>query len=287
MRRPGYLPSPSTPFSGTVRAFGRRSGLLRPLLTSVPRSGRLAAPSVRPVSRTDTTQISWGKPHSLPRAPAGFTALALDGYGLRDILPARPTNRCLISGCCSSGRDFAPRFLQTVPRGSALALHSCFTSIRLHRGLSPPGCWTCPAHRTLRAAFGGGLRPSLGSGPIACLDCGCARRPAIVRPGRRNGAQPNQETWLVVRRTKGELGRKRQLTRLARRRSAAAATHTKQRGPRNHKILPGADTELTEPLGHDLNATQRPSPASRDSVRNGAPGSWRDPAGGRPARVRP
>ena len=89
------------------------------------------------------------KPRSLPRAPAGFTAMALDGYGLRDILPARPT--CLISGCCSSGRDFAPRFLQTVPRGSALALHSCFTSIRLHRGLSPPGCWTCPAHRTLRA----------------------------------------------------------------------------------------------------------------------------------------
>src|SRR5208337_1781292 len=53
---------------------------------------------------------------------------------------------CLVSGCCSSGRDFVPRFLQTVPRSSALALHSCFTSIRLHRGLSPPDCWTCPAH---------------------------------------------------------------------------------------------------------------------------------------------
>src|SRR4051794_30294943 len=54
---------------------------------------------------------------------------------------------CLISGFCSSGRDFVPRFLRTVPRGSALALHSCFTSIRLHRGLSPPDCRTCPAHR--------------------------------------------------------------------------------------------------------------------------------------------
>src|SRR3954468_16902463 len=53
-------------------------------------------------------------------------------------LPARSSDqRCLISGFCSSGRDFAPRFLQTVPRGSALALRSCFTSIRLHRGLSP------------------------------------------------------------------------------------------------------------------------------------------------------
>ncbi len=36
-------------------------------------------------------QISWGKPRSFPRSPAGFTAMALDGYGLRDWLPARPT----------------------------------------------------------------------------------------------------------------------------------------------------------------------------------------------------
>ena len=34
------------PFSGTVRAFGRRAGLLCPLLTSAPRSGRLATSSV-------------------------------------------------------------------------------------------------------------------------------------------------------------------------------------------------------------------------------------------------
>jgi len=77
-------------------------------------------------------------------------------------MPARSSDHvCLVSGCCSSGRDFAPRFLQTVPRSSALALHSCFTSIRLHRGLSPPGCRTCPAHRTLHAACGGARRASL------------------------------------------------------------------------------------------------------------------------------
>jgi hypothetical protein len=35
-------------------------------------------------------QISWGKPRSLPRTPAGFTALGLDGYGLCDRLPALP-----------------------------------------------------------------------------------------------------------------------------------------------------------------------------------------------------
>src|SRR5690349_23303324 len=79
------------PSSGTVRAFGRRRGLLHPLLTSAPRSGSLAAASVRPVSRQDTVQISRGKSRSLPRTPAGFTAMALDGYGLCDFLPARPT----------------------------------------------------------------------------------------------------------------------------------------------------------------------------------------------------
>ena len=38
-------------------------------------------------------------------------------------MPARSSDQCcLVSDFCSSGRDFAPRFLQTVPRGSALAL---------------------------------------------------------------------------------------------------------------------------------------------------------------------
>src|SRR5207248_950718 len=78
---------------GTVRAFGRpllerMAGLLCPLLTSAMRTGRLAASSVP----KDTVQISRSKPDSLPRTPAGFTVLALDGYGLCDILPARPTS---------------------------------------------------------------------------------------------------------------------------------------------------------------------------------------------------
>src|SRR5215831_9571251 len=95
-------------------------------------------------------------------------------------LPARSSvQRCLVSGFCSSGRDFAPRFLQTVPRGSALALHSCFTSIRLHGGLSPPDHWACPAHRTSRAKRGGPEGPSLSAPPRAGL--------TIARSGRRNG----------------------------------------------------------------------------------------------------
>src|SRR6201984_784662 len=61
---------------------------LCPLLTSALRSGRLTASSVP----KDTVQISRSKPDSLHRTPAGFTVLALDGYGLCDILPARPTS---------------------------------------------------------------------------------------------------------------------------------------------------------------------------------------------------
>ena len=87
MRSPFYLPCPSTPLRGTVRAFSRQAGLRRPLLTSALRSDHLAMASVP----TDTAQISWGKPRSFPRSPAGFTAMALDGSGLRDWLPARPT----------------------------------------------------------------------------------------------------------------------------------------------------------------------------------------------------
>jgi len=36
-------------------------------------------------------QISRGKFDRLRRATAGFTTSALDGYGLRDHLPARPS----------------------------------------------------------------------------------------------------------------------------------------------------------------------------------------------------
>ena len=77
---PDLLALSFNPSSGTVQAFGQRAGLLCPLLTSAPWSDRLAAASVP----KDTTQISRSKPDSLHRTPAGFTALALDGYGLCD-----------------------------------------------------------------------------------------------------------------------------------------------------------------------------------------------------------
>ena len=78
--------------------IGDRSGLQPPKRPTTPSADFCAAvrepcgslsPSGFP---EDTVQISWGKPRSLPRTPAGFTVQALDGYGLRDFLPARPTS---------------------------------------------------------------------------------------------------------------------------------------------------------------------------------------------------
>jgi hypothetical protein len=65
------------------------------------------------------------------------------------------SSRSPYSPSCRSGlpRAFAPRFFRTRPRGiGALALRYAFTAIRLTRGLSPPSCRTCPAHRG-RPAF--------------------------------------------------------------------------------------------------------------------------------------
>src|SRR3954447_26692515 len=91
----------------------------------------LAASSVLPVAREDTAQISWGKPRSLPRTPAGFTALALDGYGLRDFLPARPAD--------AASYPVAVRRI-------AISLHASFRRslavppLRFTRASPPPGC---------------------------------------------------------------------------------------------------------------------------------------------------
>jgi hypothetical protein len=55
---------------------------------------------------------------------AGLVDIASDAtrMQMRRMVERLTDQRCLVSGFCSSGRDFAPRFLQTVPRGSALAL---------------------------------------------------------------------------------------------------------------------------------------------------------------------
>ena len=80
--------------------------LLRPLLTSAPRSGNLAVPSVH----RDTMQISRGKFDRLPRTPSESTAPVLVERTLR--IRARSSDQdCLIFGFCPSGRGFASALL--------------------------------------------------------------------------------------------------------------------------------------------------------------------------------
>ena len=119
------------------------TNLLCPLLTSAPRSGTLAVPSVL----ADTMQISRGKLDRLHRTPAESTALALMDTGLRRYGPARPTRDASYSVSVRQVAALLPRFFQTAPRGHrpcaslALRLHQT-----LGRGLSPPSCQTCSAH---------------------------------------------------------------------------------------------------------------------------------------------
>src|SRR3977135_811488 len=85
---PELLALSFNPLSGTVRAFSRRAGLLRPLMTSASWYGHLAMSCIT----TDEGHPCRSKADILHRPPAVFTVLALDGSGLCDILPARPTS---------------------------------------------------------------------------------------------------------------------------------------------------------------------------------------------------
>ena len=144
---------------------GAAQRTLRPLLTSASGSGRLATPSVP----RDVMQISWGKPRSLPRTPAGFTVLALDGYGLCDFLPARPTS--------------AASYPVAVRR-VAILLHASFRQflavlpLRFTRASPPSGC-TGGFHPLAagHARHTGRLwrRFTVASLRSAILDRGCAR----------------------------------------------------------------------------------------------------------------
>jgi hypothetical protein len=77
----------------------------------------------------DTPQISRGQLSYRRCIDAGFikpSQLWMEDFAVACQLV--PTVPHLISGSCSSPRTFAPRFLQTPPRGNALALHLSFGS---------------------------------------------------------------------------------------------------------------------------------------------------------------
>ena len=71
-------------------------------------------------------QASPGKLDRLHRTPAGSTAMALDGYGLRDLLPARPA------------RD------ASYPISVRQVAASIHTSFRRHLAMTPL-CFTRPS----------------------------------------------------------------------------------------------------------------------------------------------
>ena len=118
---------------------------LCPLLTSAPRSASLAARSVPILCGTRRRP-----PEVIPTAfrarPPDLRSAPLMDVDFAVTCPLVRRSR-LRSGSCPSARAFAPRFFQTPPRGDALALRYPFASIRLGRGLSPPNCRSCSAHK--------------------------------------------------------------------------------------------------------------------------------------------
>jgi hypothetical protein len=128
---PGLHPFPSLG-RGETWIFGRMAGSRSPhpnvLPTFRPSADRsayiylssadFALRSGRPrtTSVSNPAQISRGKVDRLHRTPAGFTTPTLMAA---DFALARSSDRV---GLDPSGRGFAPRFLQTPPRGDALAL---------------------------------------------------------------------------------------------------------------------------------------------------------------------
>jgi len=106
--------------TSSVQAFVRQ---MSPTMPSADFCTTINTPfdGFSPAYRT-TAQISRGKFDRLHRTPAEFTTPVVDDCGLCDPLLARPAGQASLFGSCSSGRGFAPRFLQTLPRGNALAL---------------------------------------------------------------------------------------------------------------------------------------------------------------------
>jgi hypothetical protein len=107
-------------------------GLLCPLLTSARWSGGITPPSVL---HEDTPQISRGKPSYRLCISARFikhSHVWMEDFAVACQLV--PTVPHLLSGSCPSPRTFAPRFLQTPPRGDALALRLSFGSTHTWTG---------------------------------------------------------------------------------------------------------------------------------------------------------
>jgi hypothetical protein len=131
----------------TVRAFSACGHLLCRLLTPTVGSGTITGLSV-PCRHwpTGTHRRSPG----VSSCPVGAQPLDLRLWSLMDmdfmLSRALVRPRRLLSSFYSSARTFAPRFLQTPPRGDALALRYPSPPSGWERDLHPPSTETCPAH---------------------------------------------------------------------------------------------------------------------------------------------
>lgn len=163
----GLQATPFNPIAGDRSGLwqGESSGLWAgsfPLPT-MPSAGSCAAlrpPRGSPSPKRDTAQAYRGKLDRLLRTTAGFTSRALDGYGLRDLMPARPalpaSYPVLVHRLVAALHASSPR--SVTPRAVALRFVRCG---QLTGGLPPPGSRPCWAHQKKR----GGPKPASRSRP--------------------------------------------------------------------------------------------------------------------------
>src|SRR5574337_281119 len=108
---------------------------------------RSGSPDLSPIP-PDSRQISQGKTQNVWRVDAGFikhTPLRMEDFAVT--CPLVPGVPHLLSGSCASPRAFGLGFLQTPPRGDALALLLAFGSANTWRGDSHPArSVSCLAH---------------------------------------------------------------------------------------------------------------------------------------------
>ena len=108
-------------------------------------------------------------------------------------MPARPARQRLLSGSCSSARSFAPRFLPTLGRPHAVALHFVRCD-QLTAGLAPAGVRPCRAHK--KKATRRRLLKVRGE-PITCLQQSQQRQRQPKQQRQQVPKQPMQ--WPRVR----------------------------------------------------------------------------------------
>jgi hypothetical protein len=186
---PELLALSFNPFSGTVRAFSHRGGLLRPLLTSAPWSGDLAAASVRRHCLRTRHRSPGVSPASFPAHPPDLQSRPLMDMDFATscplVRPLLPRIRLLFVGS---------RVRSTLPSDGPSRFRPC-ASLVLHLHQVAQGTFT---PRTLDMPSTQTAARRLRRWPAASLDRGSARSPSRLRPGRESdpSAEPKSRRRL-------------------------------------------------------------------------------------------